>query len=70
VLADELLEPGRAWDALHAAGGVDRRWKSLKGWTKVWSCERHAETCRWPEGLKAEFLGRVFPFKHFGRSSK
>ena len=22
------------------------RWKFLKGWTKVWSCERHADSCR------------------------
>jgi hypothetical protein len=37
-----------------------RRWKFLKGWTEVWSCERHAD----------ELLGRVVPFKNLGRPSK
>jgi hypothetical protein len=23
------------------------RWKFLKGWTKVWSCERHADELPW-----------------------
>jgi hypothetical protein len=44
------------------------RWKFLNGWTKVWSCERHADgvAIYLPEGMKAEFLGRVFPFKRLG----
>jgi hypothetical protein len=23
------------------------RWRFLKGWTKVWSCERHADELPW-----------------------
>jgi hypothetical protein len=43
VLAHGLREPVGQWDALHAAGGWVGRWKFLDGWTKVWSCERHAD---------------------------
>ena len=27
------------------------RWKFLKGWTKVWSCERHADGLPWARRL-------------------
>ena len=27
------------------------RWKFFKGWTKVWSCERHADELPWARRL-------------------
>jgi hypothetical protein len=27
------------------------RWKFLKGWTKVWSCDRHADELPWARRL-------------------
>jgi hypothetical protein len=47
MLAHDLREPGRPWDTLHAAVEWVGRWKFLDGWTKVWSCERHADDLPW-----------------------
>jgi hypothetical protein len=30
------------------------RWKFTKGWTKVWSCQRHAEELPWARRLPGE----------------
>jgi hypothetical protein len=38
------------------------RWKFLKGWTKVWSCERHADELVGARLLLAAFIRRSFPW--------
>jgi hypothetical protein len=34
------------------------RWKFLKGWTKVWSCERHADELPWARRVNAYVPGK------------
>jgi hypothetical protein len=46
------------------------RWKFLKGWTKVWSCERHADELPWARRLTHEVaLQRVKDGSCWGISS-
>ena len=53
-----IAQEGRCWRMVYAnvAGHAGHcpepvtwvgRWKFLKGWTKVWSCERHADELPW-----------------------
>ena len=53
-----LAQEGRCWRMIYAnpvGHGTHcmepvawvGRWKFLKGWTKVWSCERHADEFPW-----------------------
>jgi hypothetical protein len=47
VLADDLREPSRSeWPCMEPVEWVGR-WKFMAEWTKVWSCERHADELPW-----------------------
>lgn len=43
MLAHGLREPGRPWTHCMRPVTWVGRWKFLEGWTKVWSCEQHAD---------------------------
>jgi hypothetical protein len=51
VLADGLREPGRPGTHCMQPVAWVGRWKFLKGWTKVWSCDRHADELPWARRL-------------------
>jgi hypothetical protein len=42
VLEHGVREPGHGGHCMEQVTWVER-WKFLKGWTKVWSCELHAD---------------------------
>jgi hypothetical protein len=57
-----FAQEGRCWRMVyenaagHGGHGMERgawvgRWKFTKGWTKVWSCERHADELPWARRL-------------------
>jgi hypothetical protein len=59
-----FAQEGRCWRMVyenpvghptHCMAPVERvgRWKFLKGWTKVWSCERHADELPWAERVSS-----------------
>ncbi len=45
------------------------RWKFLKGWTTVWSCERHADELPWALGGLSETTSWLDPGRHVMLSS-
>jgi hypothetical protein len=59
-----IAQEGRCWRTIyenpvgHATFCMEPvewvgRWKFLKGWTKVWLCERHADELPWARRLPA-----------------
>jgi hypothetical protein len=58
-----FAQEGRCWRMVHrnvAGHGTHcmepvawvGRWKFLDGWTKVWSCERHADELPWARRIR------------------
>jgi hypothetical protein len=53
------------------------RWKCLDGWTKVWSCERHADELSWarrlptaPSSFNTRLLTPLVARYTFGRTTR